>query len=66
MPMLFHSIVGKDEREGNSPSWFNVQECKQVRNALHTAEPRQTIRIKNRSHGCCPLREPSGDLQELL
>uniref|UniRef100_A0A383WFR0 RNA helicase n=1 Tax=Tetradesmus obliquus TaxID=3088 RepID=A0A383WFR0_TETOB len=30
MPLLFHSIVGKDEREGNSPSWFNTQECKQV------------------------------------
>jgi hypothetical protein len=30
MPLLFHSIVGKDEREGNSPSWFNVLECKQV------------------------------------
>jgi helicase MOV-10 len=30
MPLLFDSVVGKDEREGNSPSWFNVQECKQV------------------------------------
>eukprot|EP00878_Enallax_costatus_P003269 GHUV01003472.1.p1 GENE.GHUV01003472.1~~GHUV01003472.1.p1 ORF type:complete len:563 (+),score=190.19 GHUV01003472.1:2226-3914(+) len=29
-PMLFHSIVGKDEREANSPSWFNVLEAKQV------------------------------------
>jgi hypothetical protein len=36
MPMLFHSIVGKDEREGNSPSWFNVQECQQVGNRRHT------------------------------
>lgn len=23
-PMLFHAVVGKDEREANSPSWFNV------------------------------------------
>ncbi|KAF6260076.1 hypothetical protein COO60DRAFT_1700525 [Scenedesmus sp. NREL 46B-D3] len=33
MPLLFHSIVGKDEREGNSPSWFNIQECKQASSA---------------------------------
>lgn len=29
-PLLFHSIVGKDEREEQSPSWFNVQEAKLV------------------------------------
>lgn len=26
-PMIFHSIVGKDEREEQSPSWFNVHEA---------------------------------------
>ncbi|KAB0798896.1 hypothetical protein PPYR_06776 [Photinus pyralis] len=25
-PVLFHSVVGKDERESNSPSFFNLQE----------------------------------------
>lgn len=29
-PLLFHSIVGKDEQELQSPSWFNVQEAKLV------------------------------------
>ena len=29
-PMLFHSIVGKDEQEQQSPSWFNIQEAKLV------------------------------------
>jgi hypothetical protein len=29
-PMLFHSIVGKDERELQSPSWFNIHEAKLV------------------------------------
>lgn len=29
-PMIFHGIAGKDEREGNSPSWFNKHECIQV------------------------------------
>jgi helicase MOV-10 len=26
-PVLFHGIVGRDEREGNSPSWFNPDEA---------------------------------------
>lgn len=30
-PIIFHSIVGKDEREGSSPSWFNVDEVAVVR-----------------------------------
>ncbi|KAI8475548.1 MAG: P-loop containing nucleoside triphosphate hydrolase protein [Monoraphidium minutum] len=29
-PMLFHGIVGRDEREANSPSWFNPMEAQQV------------------------------------
>lgn len=30
VPLLFHGMAGKDEREGNSPSWFNALEAKQV------------------------------------
>ena len=30
VPMLFHGIEGKDDREGNSPSWFNADEAIQV------------------------------------
>ena len=26
IPMIFHGIAGKDERESNSPSWFNADE----------------------------------------
>lgn len=29
-PLVFHSVSGNDEREGNSPSWFNVQEVAAV------------------------------------
>jgi superfamily I DNA and/or RNA helicase len=29
-PLVFHGMEGKDEREGNSPSWFNISECLQV------------------------------------
>ena len=27
VPMIFHGIEGKDERENNSPSWFNADEA---------------------------------------
>jgi helicase MOV-10 len=27
VPLIFHGIEGKDEREGNSPSWFNADEA---------------------------------------
>ena len=30
-PLLFHGVEGLNEREGNSPSWFNTAECVQVR-----------------------------------
>ena len=30
IPLLFHAVKGKDEREANSPSWFNVLEAKVV------------------------------------
>jgi helicase MOV-10 len=30
VPLFFHGICGKDEREGNSPSWFNRDEVLQV------------------------------------
>ncbi|GAQ77983.1 RNA helixase SDE3 [Klebsormidium nitens] len=29
-PILFHGVEGRDEREGNSPSWFNPTEVSQV------------------------------------
>jgi len=29
-PLIFHGIEGKNEREANSPSWFNIAECTQV------------------------------------
>jgi helicase MOV-10 len=29
-PLIFHGVEGRDEREGNSPSWFNAVEASQV------------------------------------
>ncbi|KDR68378.1 hypothetical protein GALMADRAFT_257029 [Galerina marginata CBS 339.88] len=30
-PLLFHAIIGKDEREAHSPSFFNIDEATQVK-----------------------------------
>jgi hypothetical protein len=30
VPLLFHGVEGKDEREANSPSWFNAHEASTV------------------------------------
>jgi len=30
-PMIFHGIIGEDKREEQSPSWFNPEECKIVK-----------------------------------
>lgn len=29
-PIIFHGVMGKDEREGNSPSFFNPEEASTV------------------------------------
>jgi len=31
-PIIFHSVKGRDEREGTSPSFFNVPEISMIRN----------------------------------
>jgi hypothetical protein len=36
--LLFHSIVGKDEQEQQSPSWFNIQEAKLVLKYVEVSE----------------------------
>ena len=35
VPMVLHNVQGKDEREGNSPSWFNVAEVQVRKPPLH-------------------------------
>ena len=31
VPMIFHAMQGKDEREASSPSFFNVSEASEVK-----------------------------------
>jgi helicase MOV-10 len=30
-PIIFHGIIGKDEKEASSPSFFNIDEASQVK-----------------------------------
>ncbi|GFG34137.1 hypothetical protein Cfor_08140 [Coptotermes formosanus] len=40
-PLIFHGVKGKDQREGNSPSYFNIQEIEVVmRYVQHLLEDR--------------------------
>ncbi|KAI8622786.1 P-loop containing nucleoside triphosphate hydrolase protein [Chytriomyces sp. MP71] len=42
-PLVFHGVAGKDEREGSSPSWFNMDEVdiviKYIRTLMTGASP---------------------------
>ncbi|XP_056414270.1 helicase MOV-10 [Hyla sarda] len=35
-PIIFHDVLGKDQREGNSPSFFNVEEIEVLMSYLHS------------------------------
>lgn len=43
--MIFHGVVGKDMREGNSPSWFNVDEIAVVVDYVKALLQTRTNRI---------------------
>ena len=32
IPLVFHGVVGDDQREAKSPSYFNPEECAMVKN----------------------------------
>ena len=51
VPMIFHGIEGKDERENSSPSWFNADEALLVLDYV----PRHVGRCR---HGCATALLP--------
>jgi hypothetical protein len=44
-PLIFHGIHGKDQREGNSPSWFNIDEATLVRQYIVKLQEYRRYRI---------------------
>ena len=50
-PIIFHPVFGKDEREGSSPSFFNVPEVETIERYL-----RKLLEDNVRSRGLKHLR----------
>ena len=55
-PIIFHGIVGKDQREAQSPSWFNSDEAVQVLKC-----PNQSILVKTRIMSLFPAERKKED-----
>ncbi|KAJ3409958.1 Helicase MOV-10 [Chytriomyces hyalinus] len=64
-PIIFHGVCGKDDREGTSPSWFNLDEVaiviKYVRTLLTGTPPPFTLSTK-RKDGASKSSKTSGGL----
>jgi len=48
-PVIFHSIVGKDMREANSPSWFNIEEASLVKFYIEQLRLDKGLRVSESS-----------------
>lgn len=42
-PIIFHGIVGKDDREASSPSFFNIDEILEVKSYVKLLKERHRI-----------------------
>jgi len=66
-PIIFHGIIGKDEREGNSPSWFNALEASTVIQYILKLKSYRKSQISNKEIGIItPYRKQVQKLRQLL
>ncbi|KAG8517695.1 LOW QUALITY PROTEIN: Helicase MOV-10 [Galemys pyrenaicus] len=68
-PIIFHGIMGKDEREGNSPSFFNPEEVATVitylKKLLVPSSKKGKSRLSPRNVGIIsPYRKQVGSVEE--
>ncbi|PNJ46307.1 MOV10 isoform 10 [Pongo abelii] len=68
-PIIFHGVMGKDEREGNSPSFFNPEEAATVTSYLKLllapSSKKGKARLSPRSVGVIsPYRKQVGSVEE--
>jgi helicase MOV-10 len=42
-PILFHGIVGKDDREASSPSFFNIDEVTEIKHYVRLLKEKHRI-----------------------
>ncbi|GAA6013532.1 hypothetical protein JCM11491_006112 [Sporobolomyces phaffii] len=50
-PIIFHSVKGRDEREGTSPSFFNVAEISMVRHYVESLKKSKRVRVADSDIG---------------
>jgi hypothetical protein len=51
VPMMFIHTCGKDDREGNSPSWFNAIEVMQVQAVIKSLKDMKGVKLKDEAIG---------------
>ncbi|EJD54693.1 P-loop containing nucleoside triphosphate hydrolase protein [Auricularia subglabra TFB-10046 SS5] len=51
LPIIFHGLVGRDEREGNSPSYFNRDEASLVKKYVGDLLQDKSLRLKDSDFG---------------
>jgi len=51
VPIIFHGIIGEDQREGNSPSWFNPLEVMEVLSYVKKITSRKKNPVKPQDIG---------------
>jgi len=44
-PIIFHSVKGRDEREGSSPSFFNVAEISMIRHYVESLKKSKKVKL---------------------
>ncbi|GAA5884186.1 hypothetical protein JCM16303_005959 [Sporobolomyces ruberrimus] len=50
-PIMFHSVKGKDEREGTSPSFFNVAEISIIKEVVESLQSSKRIQVSDSDIG---------------
>ena len=67
-PLIFHGVQGEDCREGNSPSWFNAEECQLVKEYVDLlVKGTKSNRVKPEEIGIVtPYRKQCQKLMKLL
>jgi len=66
-PIIFHGVIGKDEREQHSPSWFNTVEATTIIKYIEKLKQYRTSPINNKEIGIItPYRKQVLKLRQLL
>jgi len=50
VPIIFHAMQGKDEREASSPSFFNIQEATEVKAYIQALKQDRSLALSKQLH----------------